>query len=196
MDRHDTRHYTGRAILPPTFLTVNEVVDTPSLARHSPSTFPLAHLERAFGVQVLEPEYIEHAQAHLLGQSTLDHRRTRDDGEWNSMSRREHKRRTDAAISLDRPSEVDLRTYRTFSSLVQRLSRSDLAQSPHVKFVNADRSPFWGTWPVDDVGPVAHVRTCERLELPWQCDAFCRGVEELKRGRLNESWIDLDEIEW
>ncbi|GAA5914299.1 uncharacterized protein JCM6883_001804 [Sporobolomyces salmoneus] len=188
-------HYTGRAVLPPTFLTVHEDRDTPSLAHHSPSTFPLSHLERAFGTQVLEPEYIEHAQAHLLGQSTLDHRRTREDRAWNSMSRREHRRRTNAAISLDRPSEIDLRTYRTFSSLVTRLLQPDLAESPHVKFVNADRSPFWGTWHFDSL-PVHHLRTCEHLELTWQCDAFCRGADDLKRGRIEEEWMDLRDIDW
>ncbi|GAA5965165.1 hypothetical protein JCM3765_002863 [Sporobolomyces pararoseus] len=187
-------HYTGRAVLPPVFLTVNEVLDTPSLARHSPSTFPLSHLERTFGIQVLEPEYIEHAQAHLLGQSALDPRKTREDKAWNSVSRKEHKRRTNAAISLDRPSEVDLRNYRTFSSLVNRLLQPDLAASPHVKFVNADRSPFWGTWRFDSL-PVNHLRTCENLELPWQCDAFCRGVDDLKQGPINEDWLDLSRID-
>ncbi|GAA6010428.1 hypothetical protein JCM11491_006933 [Sporobolomyces phaffii] len=186
-------HYSGRAILPPTFLTVNDVPDSPSLARHSPSTFPLSHLERAFGIRVLEPEYIEHAQAHLLGQSTLDHRTTRDDKMWNSKSRKEQRRRTDIAVSLDRASEIDLRNYRTFYSLVTRLLQPDLASSPHIKLVNADRSPFWGTWLFDAL-PVDHIRTCEQLELPWQCDAFCRGVDELKQGPLNEDWPPLKDL--
>jgi hypothetical protein len=93
------------------------------------------------------------------------------------------------------PFFTDLRNYRTFSSLVNRLLQPDLASSPHVRFVNADRSPFWGTWQFDSL-PVNHLRTCEYLEMPWQCDAFCRGVEDLKRGPIDQPWPDLKEIDW
>lgn len=127
--------------------------NTPPLSRHSPSTFPLAHLETAFDIKILEPTYVEHAQAHLLGQSALDPRKGRDDKKWNAVSKKEKQRRTDTAVSLARASEVgeclllvftyvdvanstlllsDLRTFRTFYSLVQRLLEPDLASSPQV----------------------------------------------------------------
>ncbi|GAA5935999.1 uncharacterized protein JCM15063_002677 [Sporobolomyces koalae] len=185
-------HYSGRAILPPTFVTVNEVADLPSMARHSPSVFPLAHLETAFGVTVLEPEYVEHAQAHLLGQSSLDQKKTRDD---HFLTKQEQRRRADAAVSLARPSEIDLRTFRTFYSLVKRLLQPDLATSPHIRFVNADRSPWWGRWRFETL-PIDHLRTCERLDLPWRCDEFCRGVDELKQGPLEEDWPLIEDINW
>ena len=100
------RYYTGRAIVPPAFVTISDVPDTPPLSRHSPSTFPLAHLETAFGIKILEPTYVEHSQSQLLGQSSLDPRKGRDDKKWNAVTKKEKQRRTNTAVSLSRPSEV------------------------------------------------------------------------------------------
>ena len=64
-----------------------------------------------------------------------------------------------------------------------------------IRFVNADRAPFWGTWRLDEL-PVHYLRPCELLEEPWRCDEFCRGVEELKRGPIDEEWPQLRDIDW
>ncbi|GAA5981413.1 hypothetical protein JCM5350_004054 [Sporobolomyces pararoseus] len=189
-------HYTGRAVLPPLFVTVTDkATELPSKAVRGPSAFPVAHLSSAFNVTVVEPRYIRHAQAHLLGQSTLDTKRGREDPKWTKMSRREKKAREDLAVALTKTSDIDLRRYITFADLVNRLLQPDLAFSRHIELVNADQSPFWLWWPLDNL-PVNHLRPCENMTVPWDCGEYCRGVDELKHGPIQETWLPLSEIKW
>lgn len=217
-------HYTGRAVLPPSFVTVtdsseNDESPLPLRAVRGPSAFPVAHLTSALNVTVVEPRYVRHAQAHLLGQSTLDPRRGREDPAWAKMSRREKKAREDKAMALahtsqigqslsikevelwDKSTEVgvarrtDLRRYVTFADLVSRVVQPDLAFSRHVELVNADQSPFWPWWPLDEL-PVRRVRACENMTVPWECGEYCRGVDELKHGPIHETWLALSDIKW
>jgi hypothetical protein len=111
-------HYTGRAVLPPQFVTVTDKAEFPSKAVRGPSAFPVAHLSSAFNVTVVEPRYVRHAQAHLLGQSTLDPKRGREDPEWSKLSRREKKAREDIAMALTKTSEIG--ELQTFSTIRQR----------------------------------------------------------------------------
>ncbi|GAA6064305.1 hypothetical protein JCM10212_002737 [Sporobolomyces blumeae] len=188
-------HYTGRAVVPPSFVTITDLADSPFLARHAPSTFPLSHLERALGISVVEPHYVQHAQTHLAGRSVLDPRTVREDPLCMGMPRHERKRRQDLTVALASASEIDFRKYETFSALVERLLKPDLVYSPHVTLVNLDRdeNPSWRSFDFTSL-PVGKVRACERLEDPWRCDEFCRGVDELKQGPLDVSWPPFNEI--
>ncbi|GAA5884845.1 hypothetical protein JCM16303_007298 [Sporobolomyces ruberrimus] len=188
-------HYTGRAVLPPLFVTVTDNAEVTSKAVHGPSAFPTAHLSTAFNVTVVEPRYIRHAQAHLLGQSTLDPKRGREDPGWTKLSRKEKKAREDLALALTKTSEIDLRRYITFADLVARLLLPDIAFSRHVELVHYDQSPFWPWWQLDTL-PVRHLRPCENTTLPWECGELCRGAEELKQGTIQEDWLPVGDIKW
>jgi len=165
---------------------------------------------------MLEPNYIAHAQSHLLGKSALELGAQRTDKRWQDLPLSEKQRRTDTAISLTRTSDIgestylssyrkritllnrplriiDLRRYSTFSSLIERLRQTDLTNSTHIRFVNAardDEEPEWAKWDFSTT-PVGRLRTCERLEDPWRCDEFCRGVEELKNGAVEGVWLPI-----
>jgi hypothetical protein len=90
---------------------------------------------------------------------------------------------------------ADLRRYVTFADLVSRLLLPDLAFSRHTELINADQSPFWPYWQLDTL-PVRHLRPCENMTVPWECGELCRGVEELKHGPIQETWLPLSEIQW
>ncbi|GAA6064304.1 hypothetical protein JCM10212_002736 [Sporobolomyces blumeae] len=188
-------HYTDRAVLPPAFVTVTDLPAAQPKAVQGPAAYPVAHLEIAFNVTVLEPKYIRHAQGHLLGQSTLDPKKAREDPAWTRMSRRAKKAREDIAVALTKTSEIDLRRYITFASLVERLQEPDLGTSRHVELVNADQSPFWQWWKFDEL-PLRYLRPCEQMTAPWDCGEMCRGVDEIKRGPIREEWLPVDEITW
>ncbi|GAA5981414.1 hypothetical protein JCM5350_004055 [Sporobolomyces pararoseus] len=188
-------YYTGRAVVPPEFSTITDLPNSPFVTRRSLSTFPLSHLERAFDVRILEPRYVEHAQAHLLGRSVLTEQELRTDRGWRALPTRESNRRLDTAIALTRISDIDLRHHSSFASLVRRLRRPDLVHSSHIRFVSIDREeePSWMSFDFSN-SPISKLRTCEVLEDPWRCDEFCRGVDELKRGRVEGTWKSLEEL--
>ncbi|GAA5914301.1 uncharacterized protein JCM6883_001805 [Sporobolomyces salmoneus] len=188
-------YYTDRAVVPPEYTTVTDLLNSPFVARRSLSTFPLSHLENAFGIKVLEPRYVHHATSHLLGRSVLNGIEERQDQKWKAVPKQEKARRVDTAIALTRVSDIDLRHHSSFASLVNRLRQPDLVRSSHIRFVAVDReeTPSWTTWDFSTL-PVSKLRTCEYLEDPWRCDEYCRGAQELKQGRVEGTWTSLKEL--
>lgn len=105
-----------------------------------------------------------------------------------SFSRFPSSRKTSAFPSL-----ADLRKYLSFRSLVERMRKIDLAQSPHIRFVYIDRDeiPSWLSWNLSTL-PISKLTTCEDMQLPWQCGEFCRGAEELRKGKVEGNWTPLE----
>jgi len=93
-------------VVPPEFTTIIDLADSPFSARRSLSTFPLANLEEAFDVPILEPNYVSNAQSHLLGRSVLNVRQERQDHEWKTMRAEEKSSRLSKAIALTQTSDI------------------------------------------------------------------------------------------
>lgn len=93
-------------MVPPEYAAVSDLPESSFVARRSLSTFPLSHLEGAFGIKVLEPRYIQHATSHLLGRSVLNGREERRDRLWRDLPKREKARKLHTAIALTRVSDI------------------------------------------------------------------------------------------
>ncbi|GAA5898452.1 hypothetical protein JCM5296_000436 [Sporobolomyces johnsonii] len=183
-------HYSGRAVLPPDHATITDLPSAP-FVRDAYSTFPLAHIQQALNITMLEPDYVEHASSQLIGQSTLEPAEQREDGWWDTLGWKERERRRDASVALTRVAELDMRQTHSFRELVDRLRSPDFRAAQHVQLMNHDwpDAQQWKKWELPP--PVRRVTTCERLEEPYRCNEICRGVDALKQGVVKDEWWDI-----
>ncbi|GJN87480.1 hypothetical protein Rhopal_000429-T1 [Rhodotorula paludigena] len=173
-------HYSSRALILPESATVTDLLDSsPTAIRAAHSTFPLSQLampDSPLGVRVLEPRYVEHAAAHLLGKSVLDSARRREDGWWDGLGAGEQVRRLGKVVELAKV--VDL----VFHS------------APHVRLMNIDwpDAQHWRHYDLPE--PVRQVKPCHKMEELQTCDNVCRFEGDEREIRVDGGWPDVRDI--
>ncbi|GAA6050797.1 hypothetical protein JCM3770_001651 [Rhodotorula araucariae] len=190
-------HYSSRALSLPSHATILDMASSPLHETHS--TFPLSHLaapgaDSPLNVTVVEPAYVEHATAWLLGRSVLRDGERRADGWWEALGEEERTRRMDKAMDLTKVYDLDMRQHDTFASLLKRLVSDPLfAAASHVRLVHFDWPGYqqWTSWELP--GAVAHVQTCARIEEGTRCGELCRFDGE-ERIRVDEPWRPLADV--
>ncbi|GAA6002306.1 uncharacterized protein JCM10292_006593 [Rhodotorula paludigena] len=195
-------YYAGRAVMLPGQSTVMDLANTtltPTPIRLAQQTFPLSQLampDSPLGVRVVEPEYVDHAVRHLMGRSTLDSAKRRDDGWWESLGKAEQVRRLDTVANITKIVDIDMRHQTSFGGFVARLTQEhNFHDAAHVRLVNTDW-PFlqhWRGW-TDLPEPVRQIETCRHIEEMQTCVHVCRFDDDVKVIKSEGAWPSVESV--
>ncbi|KAL8291977.1 hypothetical protein RQP46_001443 [Phenoliferia psychrophenolica] len=180
-------HYTGRAFMPPATVVFTDLETESTSLGKKPSgqmvrqvyaAFPFGHLGAALGVDIVEPDYTEHAVRHLAGATTS----LSDVEETNSTFQHYTPKGQDLQQiqSLLDVAVLDVRQIWTSGDLVKVLLHPSFIGRQSIQVINfdwqtVDGTPPWLEWALPPiVEQVAPPEGTHEALRPYVCQVLPR----------------------